>query len=262
MSFIHFFRNVLLVFSCVINFLSAQDISTIAKSANYKKGDVSIYFSPLALIEPRPTLYLGGEYFIKDRLSFFMDMGYMINITGMKLNTEVNRTVSAQEDQVDQTILHSSKANYALKPEIRWYRQNSSPKDASYYALRLIWRNANYLKNQRVFEEYAYSTLTNSWTAIGSENISIYQVRRQTLGLQFVIGRKDILFKGINTNVYTGVGVRYISNSPSKKAFNPFENIDSIYEDLNIEFLKFNKKYKIITMDFALGVRFGGRVKR
>ncbi|WP_375561115.1 hypothetical protein ACE193_00750 [Bernardetia sp. OM2101] len=228
----------------------------------YKKGDIDLYISPFAVLEPRPTIYLGGEYFIKDRFSVYTDLGYMINLTGIELNTEADPTLSTQEDQVNQTILNSSKANYVIKTEFRWYRKYSSPKDAAYYGIRLMWRNVNYLKNQRTFEEYAFSTLTNNWTGIGEENISIYKVRRRSVGVQFLIGWKNNVFKKINSNWYMGVGVRYISNLPTKKTFDPFEDFNSSLEELNLEFLSFNKQYKIVTMDFALGMRFGGRVKQ
>lgn len=280
MSYIIYIRNLFLlitIFYCTTTLLAQntttsydtiytkRKIKLINKdlvSSNYKGGDIDIYFSPLALIEPRPTIYVGGEYFLNDKLSLFVDLGYMVNITGAELNTQVDRTVSAQEDATDQTILNSAKANYTIKPEIRWYRQNSNSKDASYYGLRLIWRNVNYLKNQRVHEEYAFSTLTNTWSAIGDENMSIYRVKRQTLGLQFLIGTKKRFIKGINSNLYAGVGVRYISNQPENKAFNPLQAEGNLLEELNLEFLSFNKAYKIITMDFALGVRFGGRIKK
>lgn len=228
---------------------------------NYKKGDISIYFSPLAIIEPRPTILIGGEYFINDRLSIYTDIGYLFNLTGTKIDTELDPTISAQEQSYP-SILNSSKLNYVIKPEIRWYRKNSSPKNGEYYGVRLLWRDVNFLKNQRTFEEYAFSTLTNTWTAIGNEQISVYQVKRQTLGLQFLMGTKGRLFKGINSNLYAGVGVRYINNRIFKKAFDPFDTGNLIIEDLNLEFLDFSKEYKVITIDFALGVRLGTRIKQ
>lgn len=231
-------------------------------SEKYKKGGIELYILPFAIIEPRPTIYVGAEYFIKDRLSIYTDFGYIFNLTGMKLNTEISPTSSAQEDQVNQTILHSAKANYVIKSELRWYRKYSSPQNTAYYGIRLMWRNVNYLKNQKSQEEYSFSTLTNNWTGIGEENISIYQVRRCSVGVQFLIGWKDNILKKFTSNWYLGVGVRYISNAPRNKAFNPFEDFEnSPLEELNLEFLRFNKQYKVITMDFALGMRFGGRIK-
>jgi hypothetical protein len=233
-----------------------------ATSKEYKKGDVELYVSPIAVIEPRPTIYLGAEYFIKDRFSISTDVGYMVNLTGTELNTEINSVSSGQENQINQTILNSSRANYVIKSEFRWYRKYSSPKDAAYYGIRLMWRNVNYLKNQRTNEEYFFSTLTNNWTAIGEENISIYRVRRRSVGVQFLIGWKETVLKKITANWYIGVGVRYISNLPTKKAFDPFEDFDSSLDELNLDFLRFNKQYKLVTMDFALGMRFGGKIKR
>ena len=224
---------------------------------------MDIYISPLDLLVPTtPTIYLGGEYFIKDRFSIYTDLGYMVNLFGLQLNTETDPTLSVQEDQADQIILNSSKANYVIKPEFRWYR-NNNPKDATYYCIRLMWRNVNYYKNQRTHEEYAYSTLTNNWTGIGDENISIYRVRRRSVGIQFLLGGKDSFLKTFIANWYMGVGVRYISNLPTNKAFDPFEDFtNAFYIDSGLEFLKFNKQYKFVTMDFALGVRFGGNLKR
>lgn len=241
-----------------------RKIQLIPKSngtSEYKKGDIEIFVSPFALLEPRPTFYLGGEYFIKDQFSVYTDVGYMINLAGTKLNTEVDPTLSPQEDQADQTILNGSKANYVIKTEFRWYRKYSSPEDASYYGLRLMWRNVNYLKNQRTYEEYFFSTLTNNWTGVGEENISIYDVRRRSVGVQFLVGWKNNLFNTINSNLYMGVGVRYISNRPTNKTFDPFEDFNSSLDDFNLDFLSFNKQYKLITMDFAFGMRFGGRIK-
>jgi len=231
-------------------------------ASNYKKEDIDIYISPFALLEPTPTIYLGGEYFVKDRLSIHTDLGYMVNLFGLKLNTEIDPSLSAQENQIDQTILNSSKANYVIKPELRWYREGNNAKYASYYGIRLMWRNVNYLKNKQTFEEYAFSTLTNNWTAIGEDNISIYQVRRRSIGVQFLVGWKNSFFKKLSSNLYMGVGVRYISNVPTNKAFDPFEGFnDTLLDELNLEFLQFNKQYKFVTMDFALGMRFGGRLK-
>ena len=230
--------------------------------SNYKRGDIGIYVSPVAIIEPRPTIYLGGEYFVKDRMSVYTEFGYTINLLGLTLNTETNPAVAAQEDQVNQTILNSSKANYVLKPEIRWYRDGNNPRDAAYYGFRLMWRNMNYLKNQRTFEEYAFSTLTDNWTGIGQESISIYPIRRRSMGVQFLLGWKNSLFKIISSNLYMGVGVRYISNVPKNKIFDPFEQLDATLNDLDLDFLSFNKQYKFVTMDFAFGMRFGGRIKQ
>lgn len=256
-----------LIFLCLIGFLfttplySQNSEQRKLRGNNYKKGDIEAYISPFALLEPRSTIYLGGEYFIKDRVSIYTDLGYMVNIIGVKLNTE-SPTVSSSEELTAQTILNSSKTNYVIKSEIRWYRKYSTPQDAFYYGLRLMWRNVNYLKTQETNEEYFFSTLTNNWTAVGEESISVYKVRRRSIGVQFLIGGKDRLFKKASTNWYTGVGVRYISNSPTDKAFNPFENLDSAFEELNLGFLDFSKKYKFVTIDFAFGVRFGGKIKR
>ncbi len=212
---------------------------------------------------PRPTIYLGAEYFIRDRFSIGTSLGYMINLIGAKLNTQTNPAVSAQEDQIDQTILNFAKANYVIKPEFRWYREGSKPQDAFYYGIRLMWRNVNFLKNQRTYEEYFFSTLTNNWTGIGEESISIYKVRRRSIGVQFVVGWKDKFIGNLISDYYLGAGVRYISNTPTQKAFDPFEDFANVlYKDLNIEFLKFNKQYKFVTIDFSLGVRFGGKIKR
>jgi hypothetical protein len=242
---------------------SKRKIKLVRKNATkeYQRGNIELYISPFALLEPRPTIYLGGEYFIRKNFSLYTDLGYMINITGAELNTDINLALSAQEELVDQIILNSSKANYVIKPEFRWYTKYSTPKSAAYYGIRLMWRNTNYLKNQQTYEEYAFSTLTNNWTGIGEENISIYKVRRRSVGVQFLIGFKNYLFNKITSNWYIGVGTRYISTVPTNKAFDPFENFDSTFEDLNLEFLKFNKQYKFVTMDFALGMRFGGKIK-
>ncbi len=228
----------------------------------YKKGTIELYSSPFALLElTTPTLYLGSEYFIKDRFSIYTDFGYMFPIFRSELNTEVDPLLSAQENKTDQLILNSARANYVIKSEFRWYRENSSPKDAFYYGIRLMFRNVNYLKNQQTSEEYIFSTLTNNWTAVGQENITIYRVRRRSFGVQFLVGYKDSFLKKFSSNLYMGVGVRYISNQPTNKAFDPFEDVDSFFEELDMDFVKFNKQYKFVTMDFALGLRFGGRIK-
>ncbi len=232
-----------------------------AKTLEYTKGNIEWYVSPFALLEPCPTIYLGGEYFIKKDFSIYTDLGYMVNLTGAKLNTEIDPFLATQDEAINQNILNSSKANYVIKSELRWYRKYSNPQDAFYYGLRFMWRNTNYLKGQQVYEEYAFSTLTNNWTGIGDERISIYQVRRRSVGVQFLIGWKNSFFKKINSNLYTGVGVRYISNVPTNKVFDPFEDFDSTFGDLNLEFLEFKKQYKFITMDFAIGIRFGGKFR-
>lgn len=261
MNIIHFKVLSFILFCWLYTFYnfsySQMDESSLENT--YKKENIELYFSPFALVEPRPTIYLGGEYFLKDRLSVYVDVGYMVNLIGAKLQTDA--TAATQDEFITQTILNSSKANYVIKPELRWYREGSSSEDAFYYGLRLMWRNVNYLKTQETYEEYAFSTLTNSWTAIGEERISVYKVRRRSVGVQFLIGGKNKILRRLSSNWYMGVGIRYISNVPLNKAFDPFEDFDSTFEDLNLEFLTFNKQYKFVTMDFALGMRFGGKIK-
>lgn len=240
------------------NFSYSQNNS----SKEYKKGDIDWYISPLALLEPRPTIYLSAEYFIKDRVSIHTDLGYMINLTGTELLNDSTWNTDRRFGSVGPAILDASKLNLVIKPEIRWYTQGSSRRDYAFYCgLKLLLRTAHFQKTQVGSEEYFYSTLTNNWTGIGDDILSTYAVRRNTIGLQFVVGKKDGLFKTGTSNLFVAVGVRYITNKPLKKVFNPFDNGNDRLKDFNLDFLDFSQQYKFVTMDFALGVRFGGRIK-
>jgi len=188
----------------------------------------------------------------------------MFNLTGTELlNDSTWNRQNGGFGSTGPTILDASKLNLVFKPEIRWYRKgSSSPHYAFYYGLKLLFRTAHYKKTQIGFEEYFYTTLTNIWTGVGNEVLSNYGVRRNTIGLQFVIGKKDPVFeKGIG-NLFVAVGVRYIANRPLQKAFNPFDDGNNFLEDLNLGFLDFSQQYKFVTMDLAFGVRFGGKIKR
>lgn len=233
------------------------------KFDDYKKNDVDFYFSPLKIIEPRPTLCLGIEYFIKNTISIYTDLGYIFNLTGRQLiDSTTNWQNWSTNGSIGSTILNSSTLNYVINSEIRWYKNKKNPQDAFYYALKLMWRNTNYLKSQIISEQYSYSTLTNNWTGIGTESIENYGVKRNSIGLQFIIGQKhDVFKKGIG-NIYGGVGLRYIANKPLQKSFNPFDFGNQRAENLDLEFLDFSKQYKVITIDFSLGIRFGGKIKR
>lgn len=231
------------------------------KVNNYKKGDIDWYISPFALIEPRPTCYVGIEYFIKDNVSIYTDLGYLFNLTNRKLVQQTDLQNLQGVGSIGPTILDPSKLNYVIKSEIRWYRDNN-PYYSFYYGLKLMWRNTDYQKTQVSFEEYAYSTLTNNWTGIGNQQIEPYFVRRNSVGVQFIAGTKARGFGQGIINLYSGVGIRYIANKPLQKRYNPFDEGNIFAQEFDLDFLDFSKQYKVITMDFSVGIRFGGKIKR
>ncbi|WP_291726513.1 hypothetical protein [Bernardetia sp.] len=213
--------------------------------SEYKRADMDFYLSPLALFEPCPTIYFGTEYFLKDKLSIYTDIGYIFNLTGSQSDNNRN--------------LYSSYPSYAIKPEIRLYTK-SNPQKASYHAIKLMFRNVNYKENQFVYEEYLFDENTQSWSVFGEGMETDYRVRRRSVGLQYIKGWKGRFAKTWISNFYFGVGFRYIANTPIDKRPTPFELND--WGLFNLEYLELEKKYKFMMIDVACGFRIGSKLKK
>lgn len=211
---------------------------------DYKKGEVDFYISPLGLFEPSSTIYLGIEYFLKDKISIYTDLGYILNFKETRNNT-------------DFPLPHSSYISYVIKPEIRFYTKNN-PQKASYHALKLMFRNMNYKENQFVYDDYFYDSNTDSWTVSGEGYEADYRVRRRSIGIQYIRGWKGKIPKKWTHNFYCGVGVRYISNRPIDKQPTPFGDGWELFQ---IDYLDLEKQYKMVSMDFSVGIRLGTKLK-
>jgi hypothetical protein len=214
--------------------------------SDYKKGDLDFYISPFAFIELYPTAYFGVEYFLKDKISIHTDIGYIFSFVGEK-NTGggINS-------------LYYSYPSYVIKPEIRFYTKNN-PQKASYHAIKFMFRNMNYKKEQFVYDEYFFDENTQSWTVSGEGYQSDYRVRRRSVGIQYIKGWKGRFAKSWINNFYFGVGMRYISNKPIDKRPTPFGDNWGIFD---IKYLDLKKQYKFISMDMALGFRIGTKLKK
>jgi hypothetical protein len=213
---------------------------------DYKKGDLDFYLSPLAFLEPCATAYFGVEYFLKNKISIHTDIGYILNF---RKNREVDNNIA---------LPHSAYPSYVIKPEIRFYTKNN-PQKASYHAIKFMFRNMNYKEDQFVYDEYFFDQNSQSWTISGEGYQSDYRVRRRSIGIQYIKGWKGRFAKSWINNFYFGVGVRYISNKPIDKRPTPF---NSNWEEWSIDFLELDKQYKFISMDIALGLRIGTKLKK
>ncbi len=219
---------------------------------DYKKGDVDVYASPFALLEICPTLSFGVEYFLKEKISVHTDVGY---IFGLSSQTE-------QDPDININRPYSSFPNYVIKPEIRFYTTNN-PQKASYHAIKFMFRNMNYKKNQLVFDEYFFDEQNQFWTPVGASIESDYRVRRRSIGIQYIRGWKGKLGKTKISNFYFGIGMRYIANQPIDKRPTPFDRgFGGFSSSLGIDILDIERQYKLITMDIALGFRIGTKIKR
>lgn len=226
--------------------ITKRKIKRKALYSDYKNGDLDFYLSPFALLEPCPTVYFGIEYFFKDKISIHTDLGYIFGLVGERnAGGGIN-------------VPYSSYPNYVIKPEIRFYTKNN-PQKASYHAIKFMFRNINYKEEQFVYDEYFFDQNSQSWTISGEGYQSDYRVRRRSLGIQYIKGWKGRFAKSWINNFYFGVGVRYVSNKPIDKRPTPFGDSWELFE---IDFLELDKQYKFISMDFALGLRIGTKIKK
>lgn len=215
------------------------------KFEEYQEKDMDFYLSPLALLEPCPTLYFGTEYFLKNKVSIYTDVGYIFSFR-------------RDRDFDDMRTPYSSRPNYVIKPEIRFYTKNN-PQKASYHAIKFLFRNMNYKEEQFVYDEYFFDENTQSWSVSGEGKNVDYRVRRRSLGVQYIKGWKGRFIQNWTTNFYFGLGMRYVSNKLIDKRPSPFRGGRNVWE---IDFLKLDKQYKFMMLDVALGVRIGSKLKR
>ena len=216
------------------------------KFDTYKKGDADFYVSPLALLEPCPTIYFGTEYFLKEKLSIYTDVGYIFSLVGDQNGSNFN-------------TLYSSYPSYTIKPELRFYTKNN-PQKASYHAIKLMFRNVNYKEEQFVYDEYFFDETTQSWTVFGEGRVEEYRVRRRSVGLQYIKGWKGRFAKTWISNFYFGVGMRYVANIPIDKRPTPFTSDD--WGIWDTDFLDIKKQYKFVMLDLACGFRLGSSLKK
>ncbi|WP_338764265.1 hypothetical protein WAF17_21370 [Bernardetia sp. ABR2-2B] len=211
---------------------------------DYKKGDMDFYLSPIALLEPFATIYFGTEYFLKDKISVYTDVGYILNLRKERsLGNEI-------------ALPHSNYVSYVLKPEIRFYDKNN-PQKASYHGIKFMFRNMNYKEQQVVYDEYFFDQASQSWTVGGASYDSDYRTRRRSVGVQYVRGWKGKFAKTWTSNFYFGAGVRFISNKPIDKRPEPFGS----WNNFDIGFLDLEKQYKLVSMDVSVGLRIGTKLK-
>ncbi len=217
---------------------------------NYEKGDIDIYFSPFSIIwELSPTLYVGTEYFFSEKLSIFTNVGYIF-----AWGTDPRKQNGGK-------LEHPAHISYTIKPEIRFYKENN-PQEGRYSAIKLMFRNMNYQDVEAVFEGYEFDENTQNWNGIGNRTTENFRIKRQTIGIQFIKGHKNRLFNKYTHNVYYGIGIRYVSNLFIKKPYNPIESQDENDGLFERGIFNVKEEYKMVSLDIALGLRIGGKIKR
>jgi hypothetical protein len=193
-----------------------------------KKGDIGIYFSPFALLDVNPIIYVGLEYFLTDNTSIHTDFGYlprMQNIYKEKVE-DSNRTQSA--------FLNTNSANFVIKTEFRAYESHKK-RHSRYTAFRFTFKKATYdIENDN---EYFAS-------------------RRITTGFSFIRGWQRQFTKQTLLNPYIGIGFKVAFNNPSKNTTKGSTWLDFIPAT------SLSQKETFPLLDIALGIRFGGKIKR
>ena len=193
-----------------------------------KEGNIGLYFSPFALLDFNPIIYVGIEYFLKENSSIYTDIGYLPRMQN------IYRGKFIDGNDTKSSFVNSSYPNFIIKSEIRSY-QSYKKRHSRYTAFCFILKNVTYdIENAN---EY-------------------YTSRRTTLGVTFIRGWQRQFTEKTLLNPYVGIGVKVAFTTPSK---------DLIKDPVFLDFIPSSslaEKETFPLLDVALGIRFGGKIRR
>ena len=164
--------------------------------------------SPLDLLIPhKTTLWLGGEAWLKPKLSAQLDLGYIFRDDGLFDLTKTFPDLAFQSTD-------RSRLNFNLKGEVRRYLGRDKGLNGFYGAGQLVYKQVNFNSNIAPgYDWHEYSSLFydagHYWAPNRRGPESNYHVRQRESGLSAKVGYQHI-FSRFALDFFVGVGVRNI----------------------------------------------------